>query len=385
MSYRVLRQLPSGGFSDLFEVEDPASALPERLILKRLNSAMSARPAVRAAFADEAKILRELKHPSIVTFRRCYFDENQRVCLLMEKVVGEPLDAWAKRAAGRPEVVLDLFDQVLQAVDYLHHRPVPFLHLDLKPDNVLVASGSQVPQPVLIDFGIARRSGQQGLKAYTPPYGAPEQEAGGALDCSTDVFALGQILLELLVTLSTLGDVPRQALAAVAEKATSRKRRERFPDAGAMRLGFRSARRIALKPKPGWSVNGAARLSPASSRRFLFVGGGVLGMVVLVVVGVASFTSDEPHRAMPEQVILSGEALEPRFDDLVLQAREATREGHFDRAEQIYREARLLIESTPAEKETSRVMERELAALRSQIDLVRHGGVEGERVRLEMK
>ncbi len=59
MSYRVLRQLSGGGFSDVFEVEDPASALSECLILKRLNTEMSARPEVRTAFAEEAKLLRE--------------------------------------------------------------------------------------------------------------------------------------------------------------------------------------------------------------------------------------------------------------------------------------------------------------------------------------
>ncbi|MFP5287632.1 MAG: protein kinase domain-containing protein, partial [Thermoanaerobaculia bacterium] len=109
MSYRVLRQLAGGGFSEIFEVEDPASALPERLILKRLTAEMSARPDVQEAFSEEAKILRELKHPNIVTFRRCYFDDKRRICLLMEKVAGEPLDAWARRHASRPELVLDLF------------------------------------------------------------------------------------------------------------------------------------------------------------------------------------------------------------------------------------------------------------------------------------
>ena len=242
MSYRVIGRLAAGGFSEVFEVEDAASALAERLVLKRLNAEMSARPEVREAFSEEAKLLRELKHPNVVTFRRCYFDEQQRVCLLMEKVAGQPLDAWARRHALRPEAVFDLFERVLAAVDYLHHRATPFLHLDLKPDNVLVTTTPEGFQPVLIDFGIARRSGRQGLKAYTPPYGAPEQETGGTLDCASDVYALGQILVELLALVTVPDDI-RHALAAVAAKATLRARRERFADAGQMRLAFRQARR----------------------------------------------------------------------------------------------------------------------------------------------
>lgn len=86
MSYQILRRLAVGGFSEIFEAEDRASALPERLILKRLTAEMSARPDVQAAFSEEAKILRELKHPNVVTFRRCYFDEQRRICLLSSLV-----------------------------------------------------------------------------------------------------------------------------------------------------------------------------------------------------------------------------------------------------------------------------------------------------------
>ena len=66
MTYRFLRRLSGGGFSDVFAVEDQASALSERLVLKRLNAEMSARPEVREAFASEAKILRELRHVNVV-------------------------------------------------------------------------------------------------------------------------------------------------------------------------------------------------------------------------------------------------------------------------------------------------------------------------------
>jgi serine/threonine protein kinase len=85
MDYRIIARLPSGGFSEILEVEDVASALPERLILKRLSAEMSALPAVRAAFAEEGRILRQLRHPNVVTFRRCHYDPQQRVCLLMER------------------------------------------------------------------------------------------------------------------------------------------------------------------------------------------------------------------------------------------------------------------------------------------------------------
>jgi serine/threonine protein kinase len=383
MSYRILRQLSGGGFSDVFEVEDPASALPERLILKRLNAEMSARPEVRAAFSDEAKILRELKHPNIVTFRRCYFDESQRVCLLMEKVVGEPLDAWARRHASQPDRVLDVFEQVLQAVDYLHRRASPFLHLDLKPDNIQVSSSSQGTQPVLIDFGIARRSGGKGLKAYTPPYGAPEQETGGTLDCATDVHALGQILVELLESLGLPESPVREALAAVSAKARNPSRRQRFADAGEMGLAFRRARRSspspASKPLPIPTL-------PRLPRWTYGAGAAVLGIALLAGVLAMREPSSTAQDALAEENSAAEDPLaRERFDGLLSEAKQATREGKFVNADRYYMEARRLWEAIPPEGDAARAMERDLTSLRSQIDLVRQGGLEGERVRMEMK
>jgi len=251
MEYRTLRQLPSGGFSDIFEVEDPETALHETLVLKRLSAEMSARPAVRTAFADEARILRELRHPNVVTFRRCYFDSSGRVCLVMEKVEGEQLASWAHRHRDRPRVVLEAFGRVIEAVDYLHHRPQPFLHLDLKPENILVRSTACGPVPVLIDFGIARSLGGGGLKAYTPPYAAPEQQSGSTLGCFTDVHALGQILVELLDELGEgIDPALRDRLRAVADKATRTSRHRRYPDAGALMLGLRAARATETAPLP---------------------------------------------------------------------------------------------------------------------------------------
>lgn len=382
MSYRVLRQLSGGGFSDVFEVEDPASALPERLILKRLNAEMSARPEVRAAFADEAKILRELRHPNIVTFRRCYFDEQQRVCLLMEKVGGEPLDAWARRHAAQPDLVLDAFAKVLQAVDYLHHQPVPFLHLDLKPDNILVSSSPQGPQPMLIDFGIARRSGGKGLKAYTPPYGAPEQQAGGTIDCSTDVHALGQMLAEIIELLPLEDGPVRQGLAAVAAKAGHPSRRARFAESGDMGLAFRNARRATPAPAPG-PLSGLAL--PRLPKWTLAAGGAAFSLLLLVIVLWIARPSPVPDTPTDPPPVSDLVEVRQQFDGVLARAKQAAHDRQFDHAEQFYREAKALQARAPLDGDEARAMDRELVSLRSQIDLVRHGGMAGERVRLDMK
>lgn len=381
MSYQVFRQLAGGGFSEIFEVEDPASALPERLILKRLTAEMSARPDVQEAFSEEAKILRELKHPNVVTFRRCYFDEKRRICLLMEKVAGEPLDVWARRHASRPELVFDLFANVLAAVDYLHHRPSPFLHLDLKPDNLLVTSRPDGPEPVLIDFGIARRSGGRGLKAYTPPYGAPEQEAGKTLDCATDVYALGQILKELLAIVEGgLTEPARAAVAAVVEKATRPSRRERYMDAGEMKIAFRRAR---LTRSAAPAASGSAFRLPRLPRWGLLCAG--VGFCLLLVLLVALTREQaEPPASGPSVGDSVRIMPEDRFNELQYKFEEALIQGHPD-AESYYQQARELSDSLPEGSDAWRQAQRGLDMMSIHLSQAQAGGMEGEEVRAVLR
>jgi serine/threonine-protein kinase len=377
MSYQVLRQLAGGGFSEIFEVEDAASALPERLILKRLTAEMSARPDVQAAFSEEAKILRELKHSNIVTFRRCYFDEKRRICLLMEKVAGEPLDVWTRRHASRPELVLDLFTGVLAAVDYLHHRPSPFLHLDLKPDNLLVTSRPDGPEPMLIDFGIARRSGGRGLKAYTPPYGAPEQEAGGRLDCATDVYALGQILKELLAIVEGgLTEPARAAVGAVVEKATRPSRRERYVDAGEMKVAFRRACRArSATPAAAGSAFRFPRLP-----RWALLGAGA-GFCLLLIV-LAALTREETEPPASRQSVEESVEITPErsFDELQYKFEEALIQGHSD-AESYYQQARELSDSLPEGSDAWRQAKGGLDMMSIHLSQAQAGGTASEEVR----
>ncbi|HSS76402.1 MAG TPA: protein kinase [Thermoanaerobaculia bacterium] len=365
--------------SEIFEVEDAAGALPERLILKRLNAEMSALPSVRAAFADEARMLRELRHPNVVTFRRCHFDPQQRVCLLMEKVEGEPLDAWVRRHAGTPDSVFDLFDQVLGAVDYLHHRASPFLHLDLKPDNVLVAPSPEGPRPVLIDFGIARRAGGQGLKAYTPGYAAPEQAAGGLLGCTTDAYALGQMLEEILATLG----IPVPRLQAVAFRAKSDLPQRRFADAGEMRLAFRRARRSEAP------AEGAPARPPSEPRRVpraaVAVGLAVLAMASAVGLAVR-WADGSPDSAPPKgsgaavKLSPSGEALRSRFRSLQSRFEETVIDRHCSLSDPLYLAARDLSDTLPEPSEDGSWMKRELDDMRRTCQATEANGPESEAI-----
>lgn len=98
--------------------------------------------------------------------------------------------------------VLDLFLEVCSGVETLHHQGL--VHRDLKPGNVLVNRRNAAP--VIVDFGLVSLLGDDVIRerfsrgAGTPEYRAPEQSQSSEhpIGTSTDVYALGLILEELL-------------------------------------------------------------------------------------------------------------------------------------------------------------------------------------------
>jgi len=100
-------------------------------------------------------------------------------------------------SGAEPERLLDLLAGVADGLTVLHARGI--VHRDLKPENVIVTGDGGGEWPVLIDLGIALVAGRaDALKHFgTPPYVAPEQVAGTAVDARADVYALGQMIAEI--------------------------------------------------------------------------------------------------------------------------------------------------------------------------------------------
>jgi tetratricopeptide (TPR) repeat protein len=103
---------------------------------------------------------------------------------------------------------LELFVYVCRAVQHAHQKGI--IHRDLKPSNILVTLHDGVPVPKVIDFGVAKATGQSLTERTiytaftqlvgTPLYMSPEQVEFSGLDVDTrsDIYALGVLLYELL-------------------------------------------------------------------------------------------------------------------------------------------------------------------------------------------
>lgn len=141
----------------------------------------------------EALALSSLRHPNIV---RC-LGFLEPVYTLMEYLEGPTLGQFISR---QPQTRLGVSDAVRVAIHIgsalSHMHASGFLHMDVKPDNIILVHG----RPVLFDFGSIRKIGAKRppLIAGTDPYIAPEEcEKGHATEAS-DVFSLGVTLYEML-------------------------------------------------------------------------------------------------------------------------------------------------------------------------------------------
>lgn len=207
-----------GGMGAVWRARRADGAL-NRIVALKLPAMASGRPDFRDRAARERDILATLEHPRIARLYDAGVSSDGHPYLAMEYVEGQSLPEYcaANRLSLRGR--LNLFLQVLDAVQYAHSHLI--LHRDLKPSNILVRPTGEA---CLLDFGIAKLmdtsdSGPLEVTQFpdrllTPVYASPEQLTGESLTVGSDIYSLGVLLYELL-TGQRPYRLPRQSMAAV--------------------------------------------------------------------------------------------------------------------------------------------------------------------------
>ncbi len=200
--YELIRLLGAGGMAEVWLARRADGAFKREVALK-LPISSRLRKDLEPRFARERDILASLEHPHIARFYDAGIDPNGLPYVAMEYVQGEPLTEWCDAQLLGIPARLELFRQVLEAVQYAHEKRV--IHRDLKPSNILVTEGHQVR---LLDFGVSRlleadESDRTPLtsvygRAFTPDYASPELLRGDPIDARSDIYSLGVVLYELL-------------------------------------------------------------------------------------------------------------------------------------------------------------------------------------------
>jgi serine/threonine protein kinase len=337
--FEITDLLGVGGFGIVYLAWD--HSLERKVALKEyMPSALSARGSglsvtVKSArhqetfeaglrsFVNEAKLLAQFDHPSMVKVYR-FWEANGTAYMVMPFYEGVTLKDTLKNMGSPPDEawLTGILAPVSEALEVLHDQQC--YHRDIAPDNIILLKGSG--KPLLLDFGAARRVIGDMTQALTvilkSGYAPVEQYAevpGMNQGPWTDVYALaasvyyaingktpppavGRLVNDSFVPLaqSAAGPYSERFLKAI-DRALAVKPEDRTQNMAELRqdLGLRSGStaHAALPPRPATSHPGKPSPGGSSKRTPLILGAGALAVAVIGGIGYLLMGGSEPAPA----------------------------------------------------------------------------------------
>jgi len=278
--YEIVEELAHGGSGKVLVVFD--RHIGRKIAMKELISDSIKPPsenddpqktAMRNRFLREAKLTGRLEHPAIVPVYEIGRHQNGAFYYTMRLIKGKTLLQAIRKCASLEErlELLPYFYNVCNAVAYSHSKGV--INRDLKPANVMIG---EFGETVVLDWGLAKLKDSDeivfvqhenfgvgetvvGQAIGTPSYMPPERAEGkiAEIDELSDIYSLGAILYQILTGIppfsgKTVDEIIRKVmtekvenatkrnkdippeLAAIAEKALSKKKKDRYSSVSAM-------------------------------------------------------------------------------------------------------------------------------------------------------
>jgi len=211
-------RIASGGMADIWLATDADHRV---YALRRLHDRLRLDFVARRRFRRGCEVLSQIKNHDYVIG---YFEHGKiqgTLYLLMEYVAGANLkELYARQDPVLVENVAQLLIDMALGLEHIHASG--FMHLDFKPENVVVSPNAQVR---LVDFDLARplpaKPRRFARNPGTPAYMAPEQLARRPLDHRVDIFAFGVAAYELLTNRKPFdGETPGEILRRQLDRST---------------------------------------------------------------------------------------------------------------------------------------------------------------------
>ena len=200
--FEIVERLGEGGMGKIYKAFDPT--MDRYVALKVLKPDVP--ESERSRFHREAVVAANFSHPNLVRVLEVGHSEGFQ-WFAMEYLRGNDVGhVLARRRYISFRVLIDIFEQALEALHYIHIRQIA--HCDIKPENIFITRDPYDRRMVivkLIDFGIARDlEGPLELHQHItgdPRYMAPEQAViNGRIDHRVDLYALGVTFYEVVTT-----------------------------------------------------------------------------------------------------------------------------------------------------------------------------------------
>ncbi len=252
--YRLGERIGRGGMATVYRAHD--EQLDRAVALKMMRADLGEDPLFVKRFEAEARRAASVVHPNVVPVYDVGVDEAPY--MVMELIEGGDLAKVLAAGPVPPERAARLTADAAAALQAAHNAGL--VHRDVKPGNILLRADGQA---VVADFGIARATGEDsmtktGAMLGSVEYFSPEQARGERAGPSSDIYALGVVLYELLTGRRAFtGDTPYAvatarlrvpppdplavvttlppALGEIATRAMARDPARRFPSAETMR------------------------------------------------------------------------------------------------------------------------------------------------------
>ena len=195
-TYQYIRPIGQGNGGQVFLAKHKSEN--KNYAIKKMNfEGISEKD--QKSIENEVNIMKELKHPNIVSYKESFLDKDNYYNLVMTYCDGGDMYTKIKSQKNKhfsEQEILDWIVQVCLALSYVHDKKI--LHRDFKTQNVFLVGQNKY---CIGDFGIAKLFNQtkelSGAIIGTPLYMSPELYNGKKYGYKSDIWSLGCCVFEL--------------------------------------------------------------------------------------------------------------------------------------------------------------------------------------------